>query len=77
MFRALGFLVWTACAVGFGFWLGSPRGTGSATLQHVSRAWEDHLEDAKDALASARDHQVRERHTDKDRQAINKLIEKH
>jgi hypothetical protein len=92
MFRALAFLLWTGCAVALGVWLGSARVAGATPVQHLSRladrtplqaeaakvksGIEDKLEDARDALSSAHDHQVRERHSDKDKDAVDKLIAK-
>lgn len=82
MFRAIGFVIWTGLAIGFGAWMATAH-VGTATpLEYASRVWEktplpEKIEDAKDALSSARDHQVRERHSDKDRDAVNKLIARH
>ncbi len=92
MFRLLRFLIWTGCAVALGAWMATARVAGATPMQHLSRLWErtplpekvetakgrlqDELEDAKDALSSAKDHQVRERHSEKDREAVNRLIAK-
>jgi hypothetical protein len=92
MFRLLKFLIWTGCAVALGVWIATATIGGTTPLEWMTRAWnkapvpssvetvkvqlEEKVQDAKDALSSARDHQVRERHSEKDKEAINKLIAK-
>lgn len=92
MFALIKFLLWTACAMALGVWMATARVDGATPLEHLTHLWksapasttvenakaglEEKIEDAKDALSSARDHQVRERHSDKDKEAVNRLIAK-
>jgi hypothetical protein len=86
MVSLLKFLVWTACAMALGVWFATARVGGATPLEQLTQAWkkaptpvaglEEKIEDAKDAFSSAKDHQVRERHSDKDKEAVNKLIAK-
>jgi hypothetical protein len=84
MFRLIKLLVWTGCAVALGAWMATTQVAGATPIEWISRAWrkapvdqlEERVQDAKDALSSAHDHQVRERHSDQDKEAVNKLIAK-
>jgi hypothetical protein len=86
MISLIKFLAWTACAMALGVWLATARVGGATPLERLTQLWkkvpapvaglEEKIEDAKDALSSAKDHQVRERHSDKDKDAVNKLIAK-
>ena len=84
MFRIIGFLVWTGCAMALGAWLSTGKVGAATPVGWVSRAFkqapvaqiEEKVQDARDALSSAHDHQVRERHSDQDKEAVNKLIAK-
>jgi len=83
MFRLLKFLIWTACAMGLGAWLATGPWADKVAQgsEPVVRLWKksglpEKIEDAKDALSTVKDHQPRERHSDVDRDAVNKLIAK-
>jgi hypothetical protein len=88
MFRAIGFLIWTACCIAFGVWIASAKIGNATAAQQLSRLWtqvplekpleriEEKVDDAKDALSTVHDHQVRERHSEADKDALNKLIAK-
>ncbi|NMO21681.1 hypothetical protein HPC49_45185 [Pyxidicoccus fallax] len=87
---ALKFIVWTACAVGLGIFLATGKVDGRTPLDHMERAWkrgvnssavdrvkdglEDAYEDAKDAVARPTNAPPRERISDEDRAAVNRII---
>lgn len=85
----LKFLVWTSCAVGLGIFLAKGDVGGKTPLEHMERTWqrearparldrikdglEDALEDARDAVSRKAD-APRERITEEDRAAVNRII---
>jgi len=85
----LKFLVWTTCAVGLGIFLAKGDVGGKTPLEHMERTWqrnvhptrmdrikdglEDALEDAKAAVSRKTD-APRERITEEDRAAVNRII---
>lgn len=87
---ALKFIVWTACAVGLGIFLATGEIDGRTPLQHMERTWkrtvkpsavdrmkdglEDAYEDAKRAVSRTTDAPPRERITEEDRAAVNRII---
>jgi hypothetical protein len=82
MFGILKFLIWTGCAMALGAWM-APELTRLVTkaplsnqLEAAKGEFQEKLEDAKDVLSSVKDQKVRERHSDKDRDTLNKLIAK-
>lgn len=90
MFKAFRVLLWTGSCVGLGIGLATLRFDGKTPLQHISRAWnkspapskiEDMKNDFSDVLEKTKDklngsHKPKEHHSDKDRDAVNKLIAK-
>lgn len=84
------FIVWTACAVALGVCAASVEVGGHTPIEHAKRMWRQHgtpvrldaigegvsdaIDDAKDAFA--KDAKPREKHSDADRDALNKLIAK-
>jgi hypothetical protein len=86
----LKFLVWTTCAVGLGVFLAKGEVGGRTPLEHMERTWkrtvrpsqvdrlkdglEDALEDAKDAVSRKTEKAPRERITEEDRAAVNRII---
>ena len=82
-------ILWTSFFIGVGMLLASyPVEGGKTALQHFQHAWQHRaggefgrlrervgagLEDARDRF-SATSHPPRERHSDEDRTALNKLI---
>ncbi len=92
MWRLLKFLVWTGCAIGLGILLATTLVGGRTPVQHLQRAWKQHgfsskieelktgvgnaVEDAKDSLTTALDKKPKERHSQEDREAVNKLVAK-
>jgi hypothetical protein len=90
MLKAIRLLLWTGCCVGLGIALSTTHFDGKTPLEHMTRAWktspgpskiEDLKNDVSDALEKAKDklndsHKPKEHHTDKDREAVNKLIAK-
>ena len=88
MLRALGLILWTLSAVWFGTFIATEKFNGKTPLELIARVWRDSpadetvedlktrvketLEDAKDSLAQ--DGTPRERHSEKDRAEVNKLI---
>ena len=87
---ALKFIVWTACAVGLGIFLAKGNVDGRTPLEHMEKAWkrtvkpsavdrvrnglEDAYEDAKDAVSRPTNAPPRERITEEDRAAVNRII---
>ena len=87
---ALKFIVWTACAVGIGIFLATGEIDGRTPLQHLERTWkravkpsavdrmkddlEDAYEDAKRAVTRSTNSAPRERITEEDRAAVNRII---
>jgi hypothetical protein len=85
----LKFLVWTSCAVGLGIFLAKGEIGGKTPLEHMERTWkrnvrptgmdrikdglEDALDNAKDAVSRKTD-APRERITEEDRAAVNRII---
>lgn len=86
----LKFLVWTVCAVGLGIFLAKGEIGGRTPLEHMERTWqrsnvrpprmerlkdglEDALDNAKDAVSRKTD-APRERITEEDRAAVNRII---
>lgn len=85
----LKFLVWTTCAVGLGIFLAKGDVGGRTPLEHLERTWqrnvkpskmdrikdglEDALDNAKDAVSRKTD-APRERITEEDRAAVNRII---
>ena len=85
----LKFLVWTVCAVGLGIFLAKGEIGGRTPLEHMERTWqrnvrptrmdrlkdglEDALDNAKDAVSRKAD-APRERITEEDRAAVNRII---
>ena len=85
----LKFLVWTTCAVGLGIFLAKGDVGGRTPLEHLERTWqrnvkpskmdrikdglEDALDNAKDAVSRKAD-APRERITEEDRAAVNRII---
>lgn len=90
MLRALGLILWTGSAVWFGTFIATARYGGKTPMEHFARVWEqspadekveevksrvkETLEDAKDSLAHDANTRPRERHSEKDREEVNKLI---
>jgi hypothetical protein len=88
----LRFVLWTAFAMGLGVALATYPVGGEPLLYRFEAAWKhseapakvdalktemvEKIEDAKDAMGTARDKTPRERHSEKDREALNKLIAK-
>jgi hypothetical protein len=85
----LKFLVWTSCAIGLGIFLAKGEVGGRTPLEHLERTWqrnvrptrmdrikdglEDALDNAKDAVSRKAD-APRERITEEDRAAVNRII---
>lgn len=85
----LKFLVWTSCAVGLGIFLAKGEIGGRTPLEHMERTWqrnvrptrmdrikdglEDALDNAKEAVSRKAD-APRERITEEDRAAVNRII---
>jgi hypothetical protein len=85
----LKFLVWTSCAVGLGIFLAKGEVGGRTPLEHIERTWqrnvrptrmdrlkdglEDALDNAKEAVSRKTD-APRERITEEDRAAVNRII---
>ena len=86
----LKFLVWTTCAVGLGIFLAKGEVGGRTPLEHMERSWkrnvrptqvdrlkdglQDALDEAKDAVSRKTESGPRERITDEDRAAVNRII---
>jgi hypothetical protein len=92
MFRVLRLLAWTSLAVALGVWMATASVGGMTPVARAEQWWHhssgpakvealktrvsDRIEDAQDALKSARDARTREHHTDKDRETVARLIAK-
>ena len=82
MLRILTFLIWTGSAIALGAYFAPQLNRWVAKtpisneLQTAKGQIEEKLEDAKDVISSAKDQKVRERHSEKDKETLNKLIAK-
>ncbi|MGQ0506555.1 MAG: hypothetical protein ACT4TC_14675 [Myxococcaceae bacterium] len=92
MFRTLKFLVWTACAVGFGLYLSTFQFDGKSTASHAGRIWKqqtspstwrvwksklgDFWNEAEEVIPAATP-KPKEHHSNEDRNAVDKLIATH
>ena len=89
MFNFLKFLVWTTCAMGLGLWLSTVSIDGKTPVEHIQKAWKKHGSGANlagvkglidDALSDAKDLSAgkpQEKHTEAEKDAVNKIIAKH
>jgi hypothetical protein len=84
------FVLWTSCCVALGVFLASYEVEGRTAIEHFERAWKQHrvgdsLERLKGRIQSAATGEPEgtprgrrglpsERHTDDEREAVNKLI---
>jgi len=92
MWSLIKFLVWTGFAIWFGIFLATHEVAGRTPVQHLERVWKKHgfsaqvnqlkgnitsaVEDAKDSASTVWDKKPRERHSQQDREAVNKLVAK-
>jgi|CXWL01.1.fsa_nt_gi hypothetical protein len=84
--------IWTLCAVAFGIFLARFSVNGKTLLERGESAWRDHsgpakvehvkeqiidkVDDAKVAIKAKLENQPVESHSEKDRDAVNKLVAK-
>ena len=82
--RTLSFLLWTTCSVALGIWLATVPVGGRTPWDHARRLWADSglslpsLEMLRGPKAppveSRATPRIAERHTDQERDAVNRLI---
>jgi hypothetical protein len=80
--RTLSFLLWTTCSVALGIWLATVPVGGRTPWEHARRAWaESGLSvpklpklGAAEGRTAAPAPKIAERHTDQERDAVNRLI---
>jgi hypothetical protein len=80
--RTLSFLLWTGCSVALGIWLATVEIGGRTPVQHGQRAlrgWGLSVPQLPGMGAAGQGEgksslQIRERHTDAERDALNKLV---
>jgi len=77
------FLVWTSCAVGFGIFLAQGEIDGRTPIEHVQRAWKQHVrpskldqlvKETKSTVSEKTKKRAPERYSDEERAAIDRLI---
>lgn len=91
MFKVIRFVLWTTCAVAFGVFLAQVEIDGRTPIEHIQHAWKrkvnpskvDQLKDGlRDAIDGAKDTlsektaKPRERYSDDERRAIDRIIAK-
>jgi hypothetical protein len=85
MLNALKFVVWTGLAIWFGTFLATAEFQGQTPLQHLERSWKKHASTAsldvdrltstvKGVIGKERHEAPAERHSDTDKQDIERLI---
>jgi hypothetical protein len=85
--RTLSFLFWTTCSVALGIWLATAPVGGRTPWEHAKRLWAESnislpelpglasLRSARAAPETTRPaSKIAERHTDQERDAVNRLI---
>ena len=83
--RTLSFLLWTTCSVGLGIWLATVPVGGRTPWEHVRHAWSEaglslpslsmlHGPSKPGPAEGRAAPKIAERHTDQERDAVNRLI---
>ncbi|HVE84546.1 MAG TPA: hypothetical protein VND93_16935 [Myxococcales bacterium] len=77
--RTLSFILWTTCSVALGIWLATAQVGSRTPWEHAKQVWaRSGLKlpalPALPALPSASAPQISERHTDQERDAVNRLV---
>lgn len=87
--RTLSFLLWTGCSMALGIWLATVPVGGRTPWEHAKRAWASSgislpevpglasLQASKpqpQPAAQGRTPRIAERHTEQEREAVNRLI---